>query len=133
MLLERFGVIAPQHEYKMLALSGQLFQGRNGHCFFPPNVGVAVDAALPHRQSGVQQEHSMVGPRMQGRFRHLPVRVVAPHLFKDVLERTWHFFRRFRDGKGSAYSLTLTGVRVLAENDHAIFLEAAVLESAKYI
>jgi hypothetical protein len=38
-----------------------------------------------------------------------------------------------RHGKGSAYSLTLIGVRVLAENDHANVLEGAVLESTEYV
>src|ERR1700694_6021258 len=116
----------------MLALGGQLFQGRNRHCFFPPNVGVAVEATMRHRQGGVQQEHSLLGPRLQGRFRHQPRRVVVTHLFKDVLERRRHF-GRFRHGKGSAYSLTLIGVRVLAENDHANFVEGAVLESTEYV
>ena len=40
---------------------------------------------------------------------------------------------RFRHSKGSAYSLTLIGIRILAENDHANSLEGAVLERAEYI
>ena len=35
--------------------------------------------------------------------------------------------------KARADSLTLIGIRILAENDHANFLEGAVLESAEYI
>src|ERR1022692_4175758 len=85
-LLEPPGGVAPEHEHNMLALIGQLFQGWNGHCIFPPNLGVAVAATMLHRQSGVQQEHPLFGPRLQGSIRIRPVRVVAPHLVKDVLE-----------------------------------------------
>src|SRR5580704_12998541 len=63
-MLEPLGGAAPQHEHKMLALIGQLFQSWNGHCIFPPNhLGVAVDATILHRQGDVQQEHSLFGPR----------------------------------------------------------------------